>query len=143
MKLRTECNLKEENLMKFYNSLLAIVMLAVVAASGMDRIVDAADAPPPSMGFFVTSAKSKTGNLGGLAGADKICQDLATTVGQGDKTWRGDLRGGGDPGHKNKQTKGPDRNRKRALVKSNRSHGGQTLTDPPESTRRANRCLRT
>ena len=52
--------------MKFYNSLLAIATLAVVAASGMDRIVDAADALPPSMGFFVTSAKSKTGNLGGL-----------------------------------------------------------------------------
>ena len=38
--------------MKFYNSLLAIATLAVVAASGMDRIVDAAGAPPPSMGFF-------------------------------------------------------------------------------------------
>ena len=81
MKLRTEPNLKEENLMKFYNSLLEITMLAVVATSGMDRIVDAADAPPPSMGFFVTSAKSKTGNLGGLAGADRICQTLATAVG--------------------------------------------------------------
>ena len=66
--------------MKFYNSLLEITMLAVVATSGMDRIVDAADAPP-SMGFFVTSAKSKTGNLGGLAGADRICQTLATAVG--------------------------------------------------------------
>ena len=74
--------------MKFYNSLLAIATLAVVNASGMDRIVDAAGAPAPSMGFFVTSAKSKTGNLGGLAGADKICQTLATAVGQGDKTWR-------------------------------------------------------
>ena len=59
-------NLKEENLMKFYNSVIAIATLAVVAGSGMDRIVDGADAPPPSMGFFVTSAKSKTGNLGGL-----------------------------------------------------------------------------
>src|SRR5206468_9756540 len=74
--------------MKFYKSLLAIATLAVVAAGGMDRIVDAAGAPPPSMGFFVTSAKSKTGNLGGLAGADRICQTLATAVGQGDKTWR-------------------------------------------------------
>ena len=54
--------------MKFYKSLLAIATLAVAAASGMDRIVDAAGAPPPSMGFFVTSAKSKTGNLGRLGG---------------------------------------------------------------------------
>jgi len=66
MKLRTERDLKEENLMKFYNSLLAVTTFAIVGASGMDRIVDAAGAPPPSMGFFVTSAKSKTGNLGGL-----------------------------------------------------------------------------
>ena len=67
MKLRTGPNLEEEDLMKFYNSLLAIATMAVVAA-GMDRIVDAADAPPPSMGFFVTSAKSKTGKPGRLGG---------------------------------------------------------------------------
>ena len=46
--------------MKFYKSLLAIATLAVIAAGGMDRIVYPAGAPPPSMGFFVTSAKSKT-----------------------------------------------------------------------------------
>src|ERR1044072_7094312 len=91
-KLTTESNLKEENLMKFYKSLLAIATLAVVAAIGLDRMVDAADAPPLSMGFFVTSAKSKTGNLNRLAGADRICQDLATAAGQGDKTWRAYLR---------------------------------------------------
>jgi hypothetical protein len=28
------------------------------------------------------------GNLGGLAGADKICQDIAAEVGAGQKTWR-------------------------------------------------------
>jgi hypothetical protein len=33
------------------------------------------------MSFFVTSAVPGTGNLGGLAGADKICQDLATAAG--------------------------------------------------------------
>jgi len=69
---------------KFCILLLAIVVLAVVAASHMDSIVDAASAPPPTMGFFVTSAKSKTGNLGGLAGADRVCQDLAAAVGQGE-----------------------------------------------------------
>ena len=74
--------------MKFYNSLLAIATLAVVAASGKDRIVDAAGAPPPSMGFFVTSAKSKTGNLGGLAGADRDLPNFGDRRGQGDKTWR-------------------------------------------------------
>ena len=41
-----------------------------------------------SMGFFVTSAKSTTGNLGGLRGADRLCQSLAATVGAGDRSWR-------------------------------------------------------
>ena len=95
--------------MKFYKSLLAIAALAVVAAGGMDRIVNAAGAPPPSMGFFVTSAKSKTGNLGGLAGADRICQTLATAVGQGDKTWRAYLSVERDPANNNKPTDARDR----------------------------------
>lgn len=41
------------------------------------------------MTFFVTSTGSGAlgGNLGGLAGADKKCQDLATAVNGGDHTW--------------------------------------------------------
>jgi hypothetical protein len=38
--------------------------------------------------FFVTSDTSKTGNLGGLTGADKRCQDLAQAAGFGDHTWK-------------------------------------------------------
>ena len=45
-----------------------------------------AGAPPPPMSFFVASTVPGTGNLGGLAGADKICQDLATASGS-TKTW--------------------------------------------------------
>jgi len=48
-------------------------------------------APPqsPNMTFFVTSAGSGKGaDLGGLAGADAICQSLAQAVGAGGKTWR-------------------------------------------------------
>jgi hypothetical protein len=37
--------------------------------------------------FFVTSDKSMTGNLGGLAGADARCQKLAEEAGFGAKTW--------------------------------------------------------
>ena len=45
--------------------------------------------PPPPMTFFVTSVGSGDGaNLGGLAGADAICQKLATGVGAGARTWR-------------------------------------------------------
>ena len=41
------------------------------------------------MGFFVTSAgPGKGADLGGLAGADKHCQALATAVGAGKRTWR-------------------------------------------------------
>ena len=41
------------------------------------------------MSFFVTSAGPGNGaNLGGLAGADKQCQALATAVGAGNRTWR-------------------------------------------------------
>jgi hypothetical protein len=44
-------------------------------------------APPPPMSFFVTSAGSGKGaDLGGIAGADRICQTLATTAGS-NKTW--------------------------------------------------------
>jgi hypothetical protein len=40
------------------------------------------------MSFFITSAGSGNGaNLGGLAGADKICQTLAAAAGAGSKTW--------------------------------------------------------
>jgi len=42
----------------------------------------------PNMSFFVTSATlGKGGDLGGLAGADAHCQQLAGTAGAGGKTW--------------------------------------------------------
>src|SRR5688572_21953291 len=37
----------------------------------------------PTLSFFVSSTGSPTANLGGLAGADKRCQDLAAAVGAG------------------------------------------------------------
>jgi hypothetical protein len=40
------------------------------------------------LSFFVTSTTNTTGNLGGLRGADALCQSLATAVGAGSKTWR-------------------------------------------------------
>ena len=42
-----------------------------------------------AMTFFVTSSGSGKGaDFGGLAGADKHCQTLATAVGAGNQTWR-------------------------------------------------------
>jgi hypothetical protein len=89
--------------------LFLIGALLIVASGRWESIVRAAVAPPPSMGFFVTSAKSKTGNLGGLAGADKICQSLAAAVGQGDKTWRAYLSAERDPANNNNPTNARDR----------------------------------
>jgi len=95
--------------MKILIAIFVIGLLAIVISERRESIVGAAVAPPPSMGFFVTSAKSKTGNLGGLAGADKICQSLAAAVGQGDKTWRAYLSAERDPANNNNPTNARDR----------------------------------
>src|SRR5687768_4984524 len=63
---------------------VSIVFIATTSGCGSDP----AEAESSPLGFFVSSATSATGNLGGLAGADAICQRLATDVGAGDKTWR-------------------------------------------------------
>ncbi|MGL6111381.1 MAG: hypothetical protein ACRC2B_14915 [Rubrivivax sp.] len=66
-----------------------VQILSAVAAA---TVLLAACATSPSSGpmsFFVTSAGSGDGaNLGGLQGADAICQKLATAAGAGNKTWR-------------------------------------------------------
>lgn len=56
-----------------------------------------AQQPAGSMSFFLTSAGSGNGaDLGGLEGADAICQNLAEGVDQGDLTWRAYLSTQGD-----------------------------------------------
>jgi hypothetical protein len=67
-------------------SLLASAGVMFFALSGAAL----AQAPQqvPNMSFFVTSAPlGKGGDLGGIAGADAHCQQLAATVGAGGKTW--------------------------------------------------------
>lgn len=54
-------------------------------------------APAQPMTFFLTSAGSGDGaNLGGLKGADAICQNLAQSVGAGSMLWRAYLSTQGD-----------------------------------------------
>ena len=58
-----------------------------------------AQAQPPTgpMSFFVTSQGSGNGgDLGGLEGADEICQNLAESVDQGHLVWRAYLSTQGD-----------------------------------------------
>lgn len=67
----------------------AIVLSAVLTAPGVQGQGQAQMPPPQPMSFFITSAGSGDGaNLGGLAGADKICQTLAAAAGAGNRTWR-------------------------------------------------------
>jgi hypothetical protein len=70
---------------KLMNS--SVVASAVLL--GLTGIASAQGVPQaPNMSFFITSATlGKGGDLGGLAGADAHCQQLATTVGAGGKTW--------------------------------------------------------
>jgi len=49
----------------------------------------AATQQEPGMTFFITSVGAGKGaDLGGLAGADRHCQQLAAAVGAGNRTWR-------------------------------------------------------
>lgn len=85
---------------------------------------DASDAASePRLGFFVTSDKSMTGNLGGLPGADARCKALAEAVGAGERTWRAylsvekDAANGGGPTHaRDRIGKGPWYNAKGVLL---------------------------
>ena len=64
-----------------------VKLLACAAALGL--LAAPALAQQEKMTFFVTSAGSgKGGDLGGLAGADKMCQTLAQAAGAKAKNWR-------------------------------------------------------
>lgn len=60
----------------------AVALLAVGVAAQAAK-------PVPEMSFFITSAgPGKGADLGGLAGADRHCQQLAAAAGAGNKQWR-------------------------------------------------------
>jgi hypothetical protein len=64
-----------------------------------DALAQAPAAPRNAMSFFVTSVPiGDGGNLGGLAGADRHCQQLAAAVGAGARTWRAYLSTQARPG---------------------------------------------
>jgi len=60
---------------------------ALIATAAIGSYAVFAQTPAATMSFFVTSANPKGGNLGGLAGADAVCQSLAKAAGAGSKTW--------------------------------------------------------
>jgi hypothetical protein len=59
--------------------------LAVVAGMGSVAVLAAQNQTSP-MTFFVTSS-DQSANVGGLEGADAICQRLAGAAGAGNRTW--------------------------------------------------------
>ena len=72
-----------------------------------------------NMTFFVTShGPGKGADLGGLAGADKHCQDLAAAVGAGGKTWHAYLstQGAGAVNARDRIGKGPWMNAKGVII---------------------------
>ena len=87
--------------------------VAALCAGGL------AQAQPASMTFFVTSSGSGKGaDLGGLEGADKICQALAQAAGAGGKTWRAYLstQGANGVNARDRIGKGPWTNAKGVVI---------------------------
>ena len=98
---------------------LAFGTACVVAVANAQQ---AAKQVPHKMSFFVTSVGlGKGADLGGLAGADKHCQDLATAAGAGNRTWHAylsttALNGGKVVNARDRIGKGPWYNAKGELI---------------------------
>ena len=94
-----------------------------------------ASAQPAAMTFFITSTGSGKGaDYGGLAGADKHCQTLATAVGAGGHVWHAYLStsaAGGSPAvdAKDRIGKGPWQNAKGVVIAKDVAelHGNNNL----------------
>jgi hypothetical protein len=69
-----------------------LAIIPSIAAVALIVSASRAQQPPPqapNMTFFVTSTgPGKGADLGGLEGADRLCQKLAQNAGAGAKTWR-------------------------------------------------------
>jgi len=80
---------------------LLVSAVAVTLLGSAAVFAQGQQAPQHPMTFFVASTVPGTGNLGGLAGADAICQNLAQAAGAGNHTWHAylsTLPAGGAPG---------------------------------------------
>ena len=98
---------------------LSVLASAAVLTFGLSAPLHAQQA---NMTFFVTSVGSGKGaDLGGLAGADAHCQELATAAGAGGKTWRAYLSTnaaapGGAVNARDRIGKGPWQNAKGVVI---------------------------
>ena len=101
---------------------LAAAAATALAAGGVVMLVQSAqqDEPQAPMTFFVTSSNN-TGNLGGLTGADALCQNLAAAAGAGDNTWHAYLstQGEGAVNARDRIGTGPWHNANGVMIASN------------------------
>jgi|SwirhirootsSR2_FD_contig_51_6781701_length_805_multi_3_in_0_out_0_1 hypothetical protein len=109
-----------------------LILSAVAITLAGAGAVLAAQAPAQPMSFFVAANPTGTGNLGGLEGADRICQNLAAAAGAGNKTWHAYLSTQARPGQpavnaRGRIGTGPWYNAKGAMVAANVGalHGDQ------------------
>jgi len=119
------------------NHRYSLVLAATAAAATlMVACTSSGPATPQSkMSFFVTSVNpGKGADFGGLAGADRYCQSLATSVGAGGRTWRAYLSttaAAGSPAvnARDRIGKGPWVNAKGVTIASNLDelHGANNL----------------
>jgi hypothetical protein len=106
---------------------IALPLFAGLALFGV------AQAQQANMSFFVTSVGlGKGADLGGVAGADKHCQDLAAAAGAGAKTWHAYLstQGAGAVNARDRIGKGPWTNAKGEVIAKDAAelHGANHLT---------------
>jgi hypothetical protein len=115
---------------RFLGSMTSIAVAAVVLAGC------ATSTPQSGPSFFVTSTGGGKGaDFGGLTGADRHCQTLATAAGMGDRTWRAYLStqaSGSTPAvnAKDRIGTGPWRNVKGVVIATNvdELHGDNNIT---------------
>ena len=84
-----------------------LVLVAIIAA-GCESDSGPTTPTGKTTSFFVSSATSVTGNLGGLTGADATCQRLASAAGH-PGNWRAYLSVERDPANGNQPTHARDR----------------------------------
>ena len=112
-----------------------LTSLAVIVASLSLSWIASSQEQKSAVTFFITSVGSGKGaDLGGLAGADKLCQALAQAVGAGNRTWRAYLSTDATDGKpavnaRDRIGKGPWQNAKGVVIAKNveELHGNNNI----------------
>jgi hypothetical protein len=112
-----------------------LTSLAVIVASLSLSWIASSQEQKSAVTFFITSVGSGKGaDLGGLAGADKLCQALAQAVGVGNRNWRAYLSTEATDGKpavnaRDRIGKGPWQNAKGVVIAKNveELHGNNNI----------------